>query len=250
MDVFDPAVAFGPAVVVWLAAAIAFAGGSIVLRGRVDSDASYDPNRAWSIALSYFAVCWALAAATNVAGTLTTRSPFGVGGLDETRFVLWGLACVAVEIIAYGVIWPMGTLTHGRPRRIGWQLGFGLLWGISEAQLFLSIWDVSERFVPGSRWIGGLVAFTLISAFTGIWHDKFWDIHVAPEHNIIEWNARKVFCCHIPNLVITLTFLAVYRAPGLFVIFQTVSLMLSVWFMRFPAPDDTAAAVQAPAATA
>ncbi len=246
VDVFDPPVRFGPTAVVWFVVAGVFAAASMVSCGRADREASYDPNRAWSIALMYFAACWALAAVTNVGATLTARSPLGDGAMTDAGFVIWSLACIAVEVVAYGVIWPMGTLTHGRPRRPGWQLGFGLLWGLSEAQLFLSIWAISERFVPGSRWIGGIVAFTLISAFTGIWHDKFWDIHVAPEHNIDEWNARKVFLCHIPNLLITLTFLAVHRSPGLFVLFQTLSLMLSVWFMRFPAPGDTAAIVRAP----
>ena len=236
MDVFDPAVSSTAATLIGVAGLLLFAVTS--WRSPRPLPEVYRPRVAWVLAMQYFGACLAVAAAANVIGTILTRRPLGDGSFSNTTFTLWFVACVIVEVVAYGVIWPMGTLTHGRPRRAGWQLGFGLAWGICESCLFMSIWAVSERFI-GNRWVAGLVAFTLISSFIGLWHDKYWDVHIAPEHNIPVWNPRKVFLCHIPNLCITLPFLAVYRAPALFLMFQTISLTLSVWFMRFPAPDDT-----------
>lgn len=234
MDVFDPAVSSTAAYVIGTAGFILFAA-TLIGTPRPLPDA-YDVRLAWRLALQYFGIGLAIGAACNVIGTILTRRPLGDGSFSNPAFTWWLIACVVVEVAAYGVIWPMGTLTHGRPRRAGWQLGFGLAWGICESCIFLSIFAVSERFI-GNEWIAGIVALVGISAFIGIWHDAYWDIRVAPEHNIPVWNPRKVFFCHIPNLCITLPFLAVYRAPTLFMGFQTIALMLSVWFMRFPAPD-------------
>ena len=55
--------------------------------------------------------------------------------------------------------------------------------------------------------LAGVGVWLAISAFTGIWQDQYWDRLVSPEHNIAAWNARKVVLCHVPNLVVTLTFL-------------------------------------------
>ena len=196
----------------------------------------YSARRAWRIASVYFATGIVLGAVTGALGDVFDRPILGHGSWSNTTFVLWMIGCIVLEVVAYGVIWPLGTLTHGRPRRVGWQLGFGLTWGVCESLVFLSIVAIIDWFTD-TRWIVAVASFVVISAFTGIWHDKFWDIHVAPEHNIIEWNLRKVLLCHIPNLCATLPFLVVYRAPVLFIVFQTISLTLSTWFMRFPAPD-------------
>lgn len=57
---------------------------------------------------------------------------------------------------------------------------------------------------------------------------------VAPEHNLAEWNTRKMLFAHLPNLVCTLAYLAAYGNGGMFVLFQTVALLGSTYFMRFP----------------
>jgi hypothetical protein len=74
----------------------------------------------------------------------------------------------------------------------------------------------------------------VISAFLGLWHQFYWDIYVAPEHNILEWNIKKVLLAHIPNIVITLTYLSLYGNSGVFVLCQTFALVASTYFMRFP----------------
>jgi hypothetical protein len=83
----------------------------------------------------------------------------------------------------------------------------------------------------------------LLSAFQGVWHAAYWDVHVAPEHNVPEWNLRKVVLCHVPNLLATLTFYAVSGSAVWFVVLQTVSLVLSATAMRFPRPSRAEPAV-------
>ena len=154
----------------------------------------------------YFAGCWTVAWVMGVLSTIARTSPVTGDQLESPSWWAFLGLCVLVVIVAYGVIWPIGTETHGRPQ----AFGFGLIWGVSEGQLFVAIWSVIDRFV-GPVSVVGAIAFLAISAFTGLWHDRYWDRLVSPVHNIVEWNGRKVLFCHVPNLIVTLTFLAVMR---------------------------------------
>ena len=172
----------------------------------------------------YFASCLAISA---VAGVLQD-----LGDHDAPWLAIAG--CLVLEVVAYGVIWPIGTFTLDRPR--DWVSPvFGLVWGFCEGQLLLAGYRLVEQLGAG-RVVTVLGAFVLISAFQGGWHAAYWDKHVAPEHNDPAWNLRKVLLCHVPNLVATLTFYAAYQATLWFVVFQTVSLVLSSAAMRFPRP--------------
>ncbi|MEL7210619.1 MAG: hypothetical protein AAGK32_20695, partial [Actinomycetota bacterium] len=206
----------------------------------------YSPRSAWLRALVYFAACWLVSWLTGVFATITTTAPVTGEQVASAGWWLSAVGCLVVVGIGYGIVWPLGTETHGRPLRPVWVLAFGLLWGAAEGQLFLSMWSVADRLI-GPAWLVVVVTFGAISVFTGLWHDRYWDRLVAPEHNITAWNARKVALCHVPNLAATLTFLAVYENALLFVAFQTLALCLSSWFMRFPPP--TAAATPQRSAT-
>lgn len=219
----------------------ATAVGLAILVWRRRHSTEYRPADAWLRACCYFA-------GTVFGATLLDVLPTVLAGpaADTAKPGFWWAVagCLTVEVIAYGIIWPRGTLTHGRPLRPGWQLGFGLAWGISDSLTFLSIWALVELWVDVNPWVTAGLSFVAISAFTGIWHDRYWDIYVAPEHNIVEWNPRKVLFCHVPNLAATLAFLAAYGAVRWFIAFQTLALVLSVFAMRFPAPTDTEAIAQ------
>ena len=195
---------------------------------------TYQADRAWLRAGIYFAICFIASWGFGVF-KVVTRSP--IANAEQVNDPIWialALACLLVEIVAYYVIWRKGTLTHGRPLTIASTLTFGILWGISEGLLFLTLWAIFELFIPSTT-IVAIASFIVISAFLGIWHSQYWDIHVAPEHNIPEWNIRKVLFAHIPNLLITLTFFALYGNATLFIVFQTIALVGSSYFMRFPA---------------
>lgn len=198
----------------------------------------YDPTGAWARASVYFGACLVLSWATGVLDVLVHRPWWTAAQFHDGGWRSFVVVCLAVEVVAYWVVWPIGTRSHGRPFTWNGSVAFGVVWGSCEAQLFLVVWAVGEWF-SSDAWVSALLTFVVMSAFLGVWHEKYWDRRVAPEHNLIEWNTRKVLLCHIPNQVVTLTFLAREHNPGLFVVFQIVALAGSTIFMRFPAPRAT-----------
>lgn len=194
---------------------------------------AYNPRAAWLQAGLYFGACFALSWATGVLPAVLSQPLATPANLQDPIWLAFTALCIAVEYIAYVLIWPRGTLTHGRKLHWPALLTFGLLWGLSEGQLFLVIWTVAHHWLASPLW-AALAALGVISMFLGLWHALYWDIHVAPEHNIPAWNGRKVLFAHLPNLIVTLTYLHLYNNAGLFVLFQTFSLMASTYFMRFP----------------
>jgi NAD(P)-dependent dehydrogenase (short-subunit alcohol dehydrogenase family) len=201
----------------------------------------YDTRAAWLRAFAYFSVCWAIACAVGTVPTILSNPLVLPGQTDDWLWwVLGGLALVVV-LIGYGVIWPAGTRPHGR--RIVWPdtLLFGVAWGVSEGLLFGSVWLASKRFFDG--WLGAgtladsltlAVTIVVLSAFLGLWHALYWDIHVSPEHNIAEWNIRKVLFAHTPNLVVSGIWVTAYEDLALFVALQALALVLSSMAMPFP----------------
>lgn len=194
---------------------------------------AYDPGRAWLRATIYFVVCFMVAHFTGALSLVLNQSLASAEDLRDVRWILFTLLCVAVEVWGYVYLWPRGTLTHGRQLYWSVVLTFGLVWGLSEGLLFLSVFVLASKFIV-SKIVVWLVSFTLISMFLGLWHQFYWDIYVAPEHNILEWNIKKVLYGHIPNIVITLTYLSMYGNAGIFVLCQTFALVASTYFMRFP----------------
>ncbi|NJN79474.1 MAG: hypothetical protein HC797_02855, partial [Anaerolineales bacterium] len=96
------------------------------------------------------------------------------------------------------------------------------LFGQSQKKLISNVWTVV------------FVSFLIISTFKGIWQSQYWDIYVSPEHNIPEWNLKKVLLGHIPNLICTLSYLALFGNAFLFLSFQTTGLMICAYYMHFP----------------
>lgn len=181
----------------------------------------------WARAAAYFAVCLLVATAAGVLSDVVHLAgdpdPLAVAG------------CLALEVVAYGVIWPIGTYVLDRPR--DWvSPAFGLVWGLCEGMFLLSGYVLVEQLGLG-KVLTVVLAFVLLSAFQGGWHAAYWDPKVSPDHNIPAWNVRKVLFCHVPNLAATLSFYAVSGSAVWFVVFQTVSLVLSSTAMRFPRPS-------------
>ena len=164
-------------------------------------------------AAAYFAVC--LAVAVAVRPSLSLEAP-----------VLPVAGCLLLVLVAYGLVWPLGTVTLGRPRD-GASTAFGLVWGVCEGLLMLSV-----AVLLGSAWL----SFAVLAAFLGAFHAAWWDRRVAPVHNIASWDLPKVLLCHVPNLACSLALLAAYDAGGWFVLLQVLALTLSARAMRFPRP--------------
>ena len=213
---------------------IGFVGTLIRFRSLRDGSTTYDSRLAWHRALLYFCGCLLVSRASGVLGHVLHDPIVRAGQRSDQGWVALTALAVIVIVIAYGYVWPIGTRSHGRPLHLPVALGFGLAWGFCEGQLFASFWWMADRVIT-QRFIATLVAYGLIAAWSRNWHLRYWDVHVAPLHNIDAWNTRKVLFAHTPNLIVTLTHLALYRNVAMFVAFQTLGLTISTVVMRFPA---------------
>ncbi len=184
-------------------------------------------EESWRRGIVYTVVCVAL----GVTALVATSAPVLAREPDELGWWLWTAACFVVAVVGYWVIWPLGTLSHGRPL-VASATVFGLLWGLAEGLLFVAAW-LAVSSVVSSTWLAVAVTFVVLSAYLGLWHQLYWDRHVSPDHNIEEWNARKVLLVHVPNLLVTLPYLAVTGSVAVFVATQVVALVGSARAMHF-----------------
>ncbi len=203
------------------------------LQKRKKETTGYSPRLAWIRGGIYFISSSILSILTGVFSTLISEPIATAKNLSNLNWWLFTGLCAGVIYFAYFVLWAKGTLTHGRELHIPSVLTFGLFWGLSEGQIFLSVWAVTEKFI-GNVWVVALTAFLVIGMFKGLWQSQYWDIYVSPEHNIPEWNLRKVLLGHVPNLIFTLSYLAIFGNAFLFLLFQTAGLMISAYLMHFP----------------
>ena len=194
---------------------------------------TYNPIDAWRRASVFFGVCFLIAGLTGTLSDVFSEPLFSAENLDNRNWIIWTQACFIIIAVGYFYIWPRGTVTHGRPLVLAAVIPFGLAWGISEGLLFVSVWSMVFRFLGQSVWTV-VITFLILSAFIGLWHTFYWDIWIAPEHNLAEWNGRKVAFAHTPNLIATLIYLTLYQSVGMMVVFQTIALLASTYFMHFP----------------
>ena len=195
----------------------------------------YRPRIAWMLAVAWFTACFVIAWLSGVAQQLLT-APAVLP--DQAQSPAWWAATLLVTLyvlFAYLFYWPRGTLHHGRPLRVPIVLLFGVLWGLAQGLLALTVFSWMEPLGPA--WSVPLM-FIAYSTFIATWHSLFWDIHVAPDHNIIERNLGKVLVAHSPFLLLALLHLAVFRNEAIFIAWHVVALTASAWAMRFPAPWD------------
>jgi hypothetical protein len=209
----------------------------ITLQVNKQDSSGYSPRLAWIRGGIYFTSGFILSILTGVLPMLISKPIATAEQLSNFYWWLFTLLCVGVIYFAYFYLWPRGTLTHGRELHLPQVLFFGLFWGLGEGQVFLSAWAVTEKFI-GNVWLTTLVTFLIVGTFKGLWQSQYWDIHVAPEHNIPEWNLKKVLFGHIPNLICTLSYLAVFGNALIFLLLQTAGLMYMTYRMRFPAIND------------
>ncbi len=193
---------------------------------------SFAAGRAWLRALVYFVVCWLLAAATDATSLVGNR----VRAVDGLWWWATGVVLV-VAFVGYWVIWPMGTITRGRVLHTGWASLFGVAWGVSEGALLIAVWTVIDDLVS-TAWLAVTICFLLFGGLTAVWHALYWDVRVAPEHNIAEWDRVKVAFVHAPFLVVVIVHLARYGQGRVVIAAYAVALVGASIAMRFPPPFD------------
>lgn len=204
-------------------------------QGRVRKVAprAWDARLAWMRAFIYFAACFAAGAFSGVLPVILTTPLASAAQLTDPLWLALTGGCLAVILVGYAVIWPLGTFTDGRQAHPLLTPAYGFVWGCCQGLLFLSFWALIEKTGLGVWWVAA-ISYLVIGAYNGLWHGFFWDIKVSPPHNVKAWNARKVLLCHTPNLLICLAWLALYGNAGLYVVLQGLALAISAWVMRFP----------------
>jgi NAD(P)-dependent dehydrogenase (short-subunit alcohol dehydrogenase family) len=203
----------------------------------------YDTRAAWLRAFAYFAFCWSLGMASGTVATILGNPLVLPGQSDSLLWWSFTLLVCGVVFVGYWIIWPIGTLPHGRRVIVPDTVLFGIAWGVSEGLLMASVWVLSKRgwesVLGAGTWADfAIVATTILvlSAFIGLWHALYWDVHIAPEHNIIEWNMKKVLWAHNPNVILSSIYVTAWENVGIFVLLQAVALFVSSLAMPFPSP--------------
>ena len=195
----------------------------------------YDSLSAWRRAAGYFIVCFVVAGIMGVPQTLVHQPLATDVQLGDVRWRIATAGVTAYVLFAYAWYWPRGTTHCGRRGHPVATPLFGLLWGAAQGQLIVALFFAIEQ-LGFSGIITTVIVFTLYSAWAGLWQSQYWDIYIAPEHNLRGWNLRKVLVAHVPYLALSLLHLMTFRNVALFVIWQIVALTASAWAMRFPAP--------------
>lgn len=196
---------------------------------------TYDAGAAWLRAGIYFCGCWLVSWASGGLELLLTSPVATADQLADASWWAYTVCAYAFVGVAYGVVWVRYTVLFDRPRTPAWSALFGVLWGLSSGQLFLAVWLFSnDTGLPEpAAWV---VTWLLLGVWQPNFHSIYWDHYIAPEHDTPLTQKIKALGCHIPNLVITLTYLALWDNALIFVSFQVVACTCASIGMRFPSP--------------
>lgn len=195
----------------------------------------YYPRLAWLRAGIYFCCCYLLAWVVGVTDALAIFPLTTPAQWANPNWVLFTLGYFGFIVLAYTGVWCYYTPVFERQRNTLVSAGFGLLWGSSSGLLFLAVLLLVERLgLPAwGTWIG---TFLILGAWQPNWHSIYWDHYIAPEHDTPMTQKIKALGCHIPNLVIGLTWLMLYRNYHLFILAQVIACTSAAVGMRYPAP--------------
>ena len=213
-------------------------GTATFLQGRGIPQQDFRPRLLWLRAGTYISACWLFSVLAGTFEKIVANAPATTEQLRNSSWWLWTLLSVAIILLGYWVIWARWTLHFNRPRSIAAQVLFGVLWGTGSGQLFVAIYDLIAT-TNWSTWLVWLVAWCVIGGWQGVFQDVGWDVWVAPEHDTPWSIKRKVPASHIPNVTITLTYLALYENRLIFIGLQSLALVAASIYMRFPKWNET-----------
>ena len=209
-------------------------------QGRHDPQV-HSPRLAWLRGGMYFCAAFLISWLTGVLQVIATAPVATAAQLEDPRWWAFTLLCAALVIWGYVYWWPKGTVTHGRPAYPLVSGIFGMLWGLSAAQLQLALYAVVEEFQLG-RPVTAVLVYVLFAIFNLNFQLGWWDIKVSPPHNVRAWNTRKVLFAHNPFLIASLAYFTLYGNAAVFVLLQAAALAAACVAMRFPPfwlPDGT-----------
>ncbi|MEE4184344.1 MAG: hypothetical protein V2J12_01110 [Gammaproteobacteria bacterium] len=195
----------------------------------------YYPKLAWLRGGLYFCACYLLSYWSGAMALLVDNPPVYPGQASDPAWLAATAGSLGFVVAAYAGLWSYFTPVFERQRNPLISGLFGFLWGSSSGQLFLSVWVLAGH-LPVPAWGASLVTFGILAAYQPNWHNIYWDHYIAPEHDTPLTQVIKATCCHIPNLIIMLTYLTVYENYLIFVLAQVIACTSAAIGMRFPAP--------------
>ena len=224
-----------PIVAIAVAAVLVALVGLYVFRYRSTPQSPFDTRASWVRAGIYFCVCWLASIATGTLGRIVEQAPVSSAQRSNGVWWVWTAVATITIFVCYWGIWGRWTLHFDRPRHLIGQVLFGVLWGSATGQVFVATFDLWDRtgWPTWGVWLG---TWCTLSAFQGLFHDLWWDVYVTPEHDTPWSIKRKVPASHIPNLTITLTYLAIYENRLVFVGLQALALVAASVFQRMTVP--------------
>jgi len=201
-------------------------------QGRHDPNV-HSPRLAWLRGGMYFCIVFIISWCTGVFRAITTVPLATPEQIGDPVWIGITLLCGALVVWGYLYWWPRGTVTHGRRSYPLPSALFGATWGLSAAQLQLSLYAVLEEFQFG-RPITAILVYVLFATFNLNFQLGWWDIRVSPPHNIRAWNARKVLFAHNPFLIASLTYFTLFGNAAIYALLQAIALAAAAVAMRFP----------------
>lgn len=195
----------------------------------------YRATPAWIRAGIYFCACFLIAWASGATEKLLDGPIATSDQLRDPTWIGYTLAALGFICVAYGIVWVHFTVRFDRPLTPVRSTLFGVLWGLSSGQLFLSVWLIANDvgLPEPAAWV---VTWLVLGAWQPNFHNIYWDHWIAPEHDTRLTQRIKALGCHIPNLLITLTYLALFDNALIFVGLQVIACVSASAGMRFPAP--------------
>ena len=195
----------------------------------------WKPWAAWIRSFIYFSVCNIIIAASGTLEQVLSQPIFYEEQILNPFWMFYCVFCFVYVFIAYWILWSRMTLTFDRKYYLGSEIVFGIIWGYSTGGVLLSFYHLWSMInIPE----GILYFLSFLSA--GIWQyfiqDYFWDIYVSPEHDTPKSIVIKTIVCHVPNLLIVLGFLSIWKNYLLFMTVFMFALVASTIFQKFPSP--------------
>lgn len=195
----------------------------------------WKPGAAWTRALIYFSFCNIFTAISGTLEQIFRRPLFTAEQISSLFWIFYVIFCFIFVFIAYVIIWPRSTLNFDRRYYLGSEIVFGIIWGFSTGGILLSFYHLwSLTGIP--PWVTYILSFSCIGVWQYFIQAYFWDIYVSPEHDTPKSILIKTFACHIPNALISLSFLAIWGNYAIFIFIYIIALLASAIGQKFPAP--------------
>ena len=207
-----------------------------LIRFRNTDPNVFSPSAAWLRAGIFFCVCFVAAWVTGTQAMIIEAPVVTPAQLEDTGWIAWTLAYLVLIVAGYWGIWARYTIRFERKRDLPAQIPFGVLWGLSVGQYILVIWHTVVTMAPG--WPNELIILvTWLSAGSifAAWMLFYWDLYVAPEHDSMYSITLKTIVVHIPQTLVSVTYVTLYNNFAMLIAMQTIALAGASVAMRMPA---------------